>query len=85
MDDPSRGVDIGTKAEVFRTMRHLAAEGLGILFVTSDLEEVRALSDRIPSMANVRLAGECPGSADPALRMAAATPQNPHGVKEPAA
>ncbi len=40
MDEPSRGIDIGAKAEVFRTMRKLASEGLGIIFVTSDLEEV---------------------------------------------
>ena len=51
MDEPSRGIDIGAKAEVFRTMRRLAADGLGILFVTSDLDEVLALSDRILVMA----------------------------------
>ena len=58
MDEPSRGIDIGAKAEVFRTMRQLAAQGLGILFVTSDLEEVMALSDRIIVMAEGRIAGE---------------------------
>lgn len=58
MDEPSRGIDIGAKAEVFRTMRKLAAEGLGILFVTSDLEEVMALSDRILVMSNGRITGE---------------------------
>ena len=46
MDEPSRGIDIGAKADVFRTMRRLAAQGLGIVFVTSDLDEVLALSDR---------------------------------------
>ncbi len=35
MDEPSRGIDVGAKADVFRTMRRLAAEGLGIIFVTS--------------------------------------------------
>ena len=40
MDEPSRGIDVGAKAEVFRTMRRLAAQGLGIIFVTSDLDEV---------------------------------------------
>ena len=74
MDEPSRGIDIGAKAEVFRTMRALAADGLGILFVTSDLEEVRALSDRILVMANGRLTGEFPGTADPATIISAATP-----------
>ena len=50
MDEPSRGIDVGAKSDVFRTMRRLAAEGLGIVFVTSDLEEVMALSDRIAVM-----------------------------------
>ena len=55
MDEPSRGIDVGAKADVFRTMRRLAADGLGILFATSDLEEVMALSDRIAVMSNGRL------------------------------
>src|SRR5690606_33908946 len=55
MDEPSRGIDVGAKADVFRTMRRLAAEGLSILFSTSDLEEVMALSDRIAVMSNGRL------------------------------
>ncbi len=55
MDEPSRGIDVGAKAEVFRTMRRLAAEGLGIIFVTSDLDEVMALSDRIAVMSNGRV------------------------------
>ncbi len=58
MDEPSRGIDIGAKAEVFRVMRKLAAEGLGIIFVTSDLDEVMSLSDRILVMSNGRITGE---------------------------
>jgi erythritol transport system ATP-binding protein len=58
MDEPSRGIDIGAKAEMFRTMRKLTAEGLGIVFITSDLEEVMALSDRIIVMADGRITGE---------------------------
>lgn len=58
MDEPSRGIDIGAKAEVFRVMRELAAQGLGIIFVTSDLEEVLGLSDRIIVMSNGRITGE---------------------------
>ncbi len=77
MDEPSRGIDIGAKAEVFRTMRKLAAEGLGILFVTSDLDEVRALSDRILVMANGRITGEFPGDADAAAIIGAASPGQP--------
>jgi erythritol transport system ATP-binding protein len=55
MDEPSRGIDVGAKADVFRTMRRLSAEGMAIVFVTSDLDEVMALSDRIAVMSNGRL------------------------------
>jgi len=55
MDEPSRGIDVGAKADVFRTMRKLAGEGLAILFSTSDLEEVMALSDRIAVLSNGKL------------------------------
>ena len=58
MDEPSRGIDIGAKADVFKVMRDLAKAGMGILFVTSDLEEVMALSDRIVVMSNGRVTAE---------------------------
>ena len=58
MDEPSRGIDIGAKADVFKVMRDLAKAGMGILFVTSDLDEVMALSDRILVMSNGRLTAE---------------------------
>lgn len=64
MDEPSRGIDIGAKAEVFRAMRELAQAGLGILFVSSDLEELMALSERILVMSNARLTAQFgPGEA----------------------
>ena len=72
MDEPSREIDVGAKAEVFREMRRLAAEGLGILFVTSDLEEVMSLSDRILVMSNGRITGEfTAGTANEAAIVAA--------------
>lgn len=74
MDEPSRGIDIGAKAEVFRTMRKLAADGLGIIFVTSDLDEVMALSDRILVMATGRVTGVFAAGTDPATIIAAAAP-----------
>jgi erythritol transport system ATP-binding protein len=58
MDEPSRGIDVGAKADIFKVMRDLAVKGLGILFVTSDLEEVMALSDRILVMSNGRVIAE---------------------------
>jgi erythritol transport system ATP-binding protein len=57
LDEPSRGIDIGAKAEVFRTMRKLADDGLAVLFSTSDLMEVMAIADRILVMSNGKLTG----------------------------
>jgi ABC-type sugar transport system ATPase subunit len=47
IDEPTRGIDIGAKDEIMTTLRRLAEEGLGIIVVSSDLEEVLAASDRI--------------------------------------
>lgn len=80
LDEPSRGIDIGAKAEIYRTMRVLAAEGIAILFVSSDIEEVMALSDRIMVMADGRITEEFDGNFEPAALMAAATP-NTRAIK----
>jgi len=74
MDEPSRGIDIGAKAEIFRTMRELASSGLGILFVTSDIDEVLALSDRVLVMADGRITKEFPANPGAADVISAATP-----------
>ncbi|GAB5377277.1 MAG: sugar ABC transporter ATP-binding protein [Acuticoccus sp.] len=84
MDEPSRGIDVGAKAEVFRVMRELAAGGLGILFVTSDLEEVMSLSDRIIVMSNGKITGAMPqAEADEAsLVRLSAVGHGPHKLGE---
>src|SRR5580704_566683 len=53
-----RGVDVGTKAEIYALMRELAREGLAILVISSDLPKVLTISDRILVMRAGRLAGE---------------------------
>ena len=58
MDEPTRGIDIGAKRDVFGIMNDLAAQGLGIIFVTSELKEIMAVSDRIMVMSNGRITGE---------------------------
>ncbi len=58
VDEPTRGVDIGTKAEIYALMRELAAGGLAILVISSDLPEVLTISDRILVMREGRLMGE---------------------------
>jgi erythritol transport system ATP-binding protein len=47
LDEPTRGIDVGAKSEIFQIMSRLASEGFGILFVSSELKEVLAMSDRI--------------------------------------
>ena len=54
--DPTRGVDIGTKGEIFRLMRELAAQGYAILFHSSDLPELVHVADRVAVMRNGRVA-----------------------------
>lgn len=58
MDEPTRGVDIGAKAEIYRIMEELAHQGVAILFVSSDLEEVLGVSDRALVMHEGQLTGE---------------------------
>jgi ABC-type sugar transport system ATPase subunit len=58
VDEPTRGVDVGAKAEIYALMRELAREGIAILVISSDLPEVLTISDRILVMRASRLAGE---------------------------
>lgn len=47
MDEPTRGIDVGAKEEIFDIMRQLASQGLGIIFVSTELKEIMAMADRI--------------------------------------
>ena len=58
MDEPTRGVDIGAKAEIYRIMEELAREYVAVLFVSSDLEEVLGVSDRVLVMHEGKITGE---------------------------
>jgi ribose transport system ATP-binding protein len=60
LDEPTRGIDVGAKVAVYQLMRRLAAEGKGVLMVSSELPEVIGMSDRILVMRDGRLAGELP-------------------------
>jgi rhamnose transport system ATP-binding protein len=57
LDEPTRGVDVGAKADVHRLVDELAASGLAIIFISSDLPEVLAMSDRILVMREGRQMG----------------------------
>ncbi|CAA9376424.1 MAG: Ribose ABC transport system, ATP-binding protein RbsA [uncultured Phycisphaerae bacterium] len=58
LDEPTRGVDVGAKQEIYRIMVQLAAGGVAILFVSSDMEEVLNMSDRTLVMHEGRITGE---------------------------
>lgn len=57
MDEPTRGIDIGAKAEIYRLMRELADAGVAVLMISSDMEEVIGVSDRIAVMHEGAIAG----------------------------
>jgi ABC-type sugar transport system ATPase subunit len=64
-DEPTRGIDVGAKAEILTTLRRLADEGLGVVIVSSELEEVVAMADRVVVLAHGRHAGNLDGESEP--------------------
>ena len=56
-DEPTRGIDVGAKAEIYRLMRGLADAGVAVLMISSDMEEVIGVSDRIAVMHEGRISG----------------------------
>jgi ribose transport system ATP-binding protein len=56
-DEPTRGIDVGAKAEIYELMRELAASGVAIMMISSDMEEVLGESDRIAVMHEGRITG----------------------------
>lgn len=58
LDDPTRGVDVGAKAELYRLMDRLCREGIGIIITSSELPELLTVSDRILVLSEGRLTGE---------------------------
>lgn len=58
LDEPTRGVDVGAKAEIYAIMRQLADNGVAILMISSDLEEVLGVSDRVIVLHECQIAGE---------------------------
>jgi ribose transport system ATP-binding protein len=63
-DEPTRGIDVGAKAEIYRLLQSLAAAGKAIIVISSELPEVLRLSHRIAVMCEGRLTGILPGGPD---------------------
>ena len=57
LDEPTRGIDVGAKAEIYRLMRALADKGVAVMMISSDMEEVLNISDRIVVMCEGQLTG----------------------------
>ncbi len=63
IDEPTRGIDIGTKEQIYAFIAKLAAEGRSIIVVSSEMPELIGICDRILVMRNGEIAGELSGAA----------------------
>ncbi len=73
LDEPTRGIDVGAKSEIYKTLRQLCDAGVGILFISSELPEVLGLADRILVISAGEIAADLPaaGATEPQLLEAA--------------
>ena len=72
LDDPTRGIDVGAKDEVFRLVRRLADDGVAVLYLTSEIREARSLAHRVLVMSDGRIAGSFePNATEEAIMTAA--------------
>ena len=64
MDEPTRGIDVGAKHEIYEIMNDLAAEGKAIIMVSSEMAELLGMSDRVYVMCNGKMRGEITETAE---------------------
>lgn len=62
LDEPTRGIDVGAKQEIYQLMEQLASQGIAVLFVSSEMEEIIGMSDRVLVMHEGRITGELTAS-----------------------
>jgi ribose transport system ATP-binding protein len=60
LDEPTRGIDVGAKQQIYNLMEELASRGIAILFVSSEMEEIIGIADRALVMHEGRITGELP-------------------------
>src|SRR5690606_2777170 len=78
-DEPTRGIDVGAKAEIYKLLNQLAAQGRAIIVISSELPEILRLSHRIAVMCEGRLTGFLPGGASQEEIMRLATQRGGNG------
>ncbi|GIG65563.1 sugar ABC transporter ATP-binding protein [Phytomonospora endophytica] len=77
LDEPTRGIDVGAKQAVYGLMRRLAADGVAIVLISSELPELIGMADRVCVLHDGRIAGELPGGSAEEDVMALATGHTP--------
>jgi erythritol transport system ATP-binding protein len=85
LDEPTRGIDVGAKAEIFQIINRLAEQGLAILFVSSELPEVLAVPDRILVLSKGKVTGEFTHDSvteEKLVRAASALQQTDHAADQ---
>jgi L-arabinose transport system ATP-binding protein len=81
LDEPTRGIDVGAKHEIYNLIYQLAKKGIAVLFASSDLPEVMGLADRILVMREGEIAGELPhDTATEQLTLSLAMPKTPQAA-----
>lgn len=60
LDEPTRGIDVGAKSEIYKLIRELAATGVGVIVVSSEIPEVLALADRVLVMCEGEITADMP-------------------------
>jgi len=78
MDEPTRGIDVGAKSEIHKLLRELAADGVGIIVISSELPELIGISDRVIVIRGGRIAGEVTGAMteEAVIRLASGVGRN---------
>jgi ABC-type sugar transport system ATPase subunit len=85
VDEPTRGVDVGSKADIYRILRELAASGIALLVVSSDLPEVLALAHRIVVMSEGRVVGELDAATATEIAILELAAPRAQAMEQPAA
>ncbi|MEV6671253.1 sugar ABC transporter ATP-binding protein [Streptomyces sp. NPDC051162] len=87
LDEPTRGIDVGAKVEIYRLVNELTAAGRAVLMISSDLPEVLGMSDRVLVMAQGRIVGELAGeeaTQDAVMELAVRVPHTDRNMDQSA-